>query len=77
MIEWHDPKTTLPKDKQDCLLLAEGSFSYRTYGPIMWHGGSGAWLDLFATPEAGTVISPDQVYRWTDWDEIAPKEDET
>ena len=78
MVEWHDPKVKLPEDDEECLLLphARGLLTQAVYGPISWHAPSGAWLDLFRTPEAGEMIHPDNVALWTPWAPIAPFEPE-
>jgi hypothetical protein len=80
MTDWHDPKTKLPDDGQECLLLPhqQGLITSHVYGPIMWRAemADGCWLDIFATAEAGELIRPDQVRLWTLWDPIAPREDD-
>lgn len=78
-VEWHDPKNKLPEDGEECLLMPidNGSIiTLQVYGPIAWHANSGTWMDLFATPEAGEVVKPEVVGRWTLWEPIAPREDE-
>lgn len=75
MIEWHDPNAKLPEDGDECLLLPQDDGSIitnRVFGPIAWHANSGAWLDLFATPEAGEIVSPKLVGLWTLWEPIMP-----
>lgn len=79
LVEWHDPKVKLPEDGEECLLLPPdpgGIVTNRVYGPIAWHANSSAWLDLFASPEAGEIIRPDLVALWTPWFPIAPASEE-
>lgn len=73
MIEWHRVADILPnEDNLECLLLGE---SGKVFGPISWHEQSQVWLDLFASPEAGTLIAPDQegLTHWAEYN--GPKND--
>lgn len=75
MIEWFDPKDKLPEDGQECLLLSksEGLISVAVCGPIEYSAAHGFWIDLFASPEAGEVITKNLVAKWTLWELIKPK----
>lgn len=70
MIEWISVKETMPTERGEHLLYAEKVD--RCFGPIPWiptsDGKSGAWVDLFATPEAGTAYTPENgVTHWAYW----------
>ena len=75
---WHDPKVKLPEDNQECLLMPVdrgGMCTLPVFGPIMWSVKNQVWLDIFATPEAGTIATVEQVGKWCDWASIAPKDE--
>lgn len=77
MTEWFDPKDKLPEDKQECLLMPidhGGLTTVGVYGPIAWWGKEQCWMDMFRDPEAGSLVKPDVVGKWCDWNSIAPKE---
>lgn len=64
---WIDVNERLPKDKQDCLIYEVG---HGCLGPIRWVEKDRAWLDLFATYEAGMIYFPKtakdgQVTHWS------------
>jgi hypothetical protein len=78
---WHKPSDQLPEDNQECILLSHdpGGFGKASvYGPIAWRSpkegesSKGMWWDLFATPEAGEVVSIEHVAYWRPWDEVEP-----
>lgn len=76
-VTWHKPQDRLPEDGEECLLMPPdhgGMTTVPVFGPIPWHAQSGMWLDLFATPEAGTCIKTEQVALWTLWAPIQPPE---
>jgi len=75
MHEWFDPQIKLPADGQECLLRAidRGMITTPIFGPIMWSQKNNCWLDIFSSPEAGTVVTPDLVGLWCDWESIAPE----
>ena len=76
-IEWFDPEDKLPEGDAECLVMPHDDGQIITtgvFGPIAWHETSGAWLDLFRDPEAGTIIYPKDVGCWTLWDAIKPPE---
>jgi hypothetical protein len=85
MTDWYSPKHKLPKNNEDCLLLG-GDHNDSVVGPIMWKTSlataanpdapAGCWLDLWATPEAGTAITTDQVLLWTPWDAVKPPDEQ-
>ena len=78
-VTWFDAKVRLPLDEQECLLMPldnGGMCTVGVFGPIMWSAKNNCWLDIFRTPEAGTVVSPDKVGLWCDWDSIAPENQE-
>lgn len=75
-MKWNNTADKKPDQGMECVLLAPGG---NVYGPIAWMPtivDGGAWVDLFATAEAGTMITPDQVAKWLPWDSIKP-DDET
>jgi hypothetical protein len=77
MIEWHDPSVKLPEDGEECLLMPRdhgGLVTLHVFGPMPWHEQTGTWLDIFASPEAGEMVRPDQVGCWTLWAPIEPPE---
>lgn len=87
-MKWFKPSEKTPNDGQYCILLGHdpgGLGMAQVAGPIAWRepkagdsqGTKGMWLDLFATPEAGAVISTDVVAYWIPWDDIRPNEDVT
>jgi hypothetical protein len=49
-----------------------GMITCPVVGPIMWNAKSGMWLDIFASPEAGSAVDPAKVGLWTAWDPIKP-----
>lgn len=76
-IQWFDPAKQLPEDGEECLLMPHdhgGLTTIVVFGPILWNANQQAWLDLFRDPEAGTVISANDVGCWTLWEPIAPPE---
>lgn len=75
MIEWHKPGERLPAENQECVLMSHGM---NIAGPIMWKpypDSGGAWIDLFATAQAGALYSTDVVMLWADWDMIKPSDE--
>jgi len=79
MTEWFNPKDKLPENGQVCLLMPpdRGMVTTPVFGPIMWSQSNNCWLDIFASPEVGTMVTPEMVGVWCDWKSIAPKTEET
>ncbi len=78
-VKWFDPSKKLPEDTQECLLMPKDHGGFTTvgvFGPIMWNAKAKVWLDLFRDPEAGTIVKPEQVGKWCDWESIAPENEE-
>lgn len=76
-IQWFDPESQLPEDGQECLIMPHdrgGLVTIGVFGPIRFDGKSKCWLDIFRTPEAGTIIAVADVGCWTLWEPIAPPE---
>jgi hypothetical protein len=75
---WFNPKEKLPEDGQECLLMPinrGGMTTVPVYGPIAWRAKDQVWMDIFRDPEAGSMVTPEQVGQWRDWESIAPTED--
>lgn len=75
MSAWFDPKEKLPEDGQECLLMPidrGGMQTVAVYGPISWRAKDSIWMDIFRDPEAGSVVKPEVVGKWCDWESIAP-----
>lgn len=75
MVEWFDPDERLPDDGVECLIMPHAHFGLTTvgvFGPIAWHAASGAWLDVFRDPEAGTLVHRKDVGCWTPWAPLSP-----
>ncbi len=71
------PNEKLPEDGQECLLMPHdpgGLTTVGVYGPIAWSAKQDRWFDLFRDPEGGSVVSKENVGRWTLWDPIKPRE---
>jgi hypothetical protein len=72
---WFDPKEKLPDDGQECLLMPVdhgGMTTIGVYGPIAWTAKNQVWMDLFRNAEAGSIVKPENVGKWCDWESIAP-----
>ena len=77
MTEWFDPAKTLPEDGQECILMPhdkKGLLTVGVFGPIRYDAKLKAWVDLFSSPEAGTMVSAGDVGCWTLWEPISPPE---
>ena len=77
MSDWHKPTDKLPDNEQECLLMptwvfTEPLITCPVWGPIRWSERNKVWLDILSSPEAGTMIAPDQVGLWTLWEPIMP-----
>jgi len=66
MIKWNKTAELKPKEKQMCWITnIENDY---IAGPFSWMGEG--WIDLFATPEAGTMYTEKHITHWADEDEI-------
>lgn len=77
-IEWFDPEKKLPEDGQECLIMPHdhsGLTTIGVFGPIRFDVKTKSWIDIFRTPEAGTIIYAKDVGCWTLWEPIQPPEE--
>jgi len=65
MIDWKKCSDAMPDDQQQCILYSEENDAVA--GPLPFRSDMKGWLDFFATPEAGTVYTPEQVSHWAPW----------
>lgn len=72
MIEWYRVEDKLPNNNDMCMIYSDKVD--RLVGPIMWKtfegSDKGAWVDIFATPEAGAMFHPggeDGPTHWAIW----------
>ncbi len=58
MINWNRALDQRPEDGQSCFITAVsgGLASRPIVGPITYNKEGNGWLDLFATPEAGSMF---------------------
>lgn len=64
MIEWKRAKDTPPKNNQDCFITSKGATTI--LGPIVFNEKIEAFVDFFATYEAGAMysINSDEMDLW-------------
>ena len=72
---WTKVSDKMPNDNDDCLLLSKNADV--VVGPIVFkaNAGGGAWLDIFATPEAGYIYTTKQVGWWMLFEDPSLSED--
>ena len=66
MINWKFTKNHRPIDGQSCFITQErtGLTSVPIIGPINYEEADDAFMDLFATPEAGSIYPLKEVDLW-------------
>lgn len=74
MITWHDSRTDKPQDKQSVYISQALKFTGQIAGPMQYFAEQDAFLDIFATPEAGAIYHVAQFEEnplyWCDANEI-------
>jgi hypothetical protein len=71
MIDWKRCSAEMPDDNDECILYSDETD--KVLGPIVYKADMGAWMDLFATPEAGYIFKPGEngPTHWAIWNEPA------
>ena len=66
MITWKYTKDEHPSDRQSCFITQEstGFETYPILGPICYDKESGGFIDLFSSPEAGSIYLLEKMDIW-------------